>query len=209
MTCGAATSWVQADRARSSLARHTGYRGAKNVRQEYESSHDFNREINVECFAALSIAVVAVTVLAVDTQLEAEQTMVFPGEQWELASAESQGIDAEKLDEAVRWLHGNVPRDGVKRLVIVRNGRMIWRGREADRRQRMWSVTKAFTSTAQGLLTDDGKCTLDTLAKKYRPKLARHYPTVTLRHLATMTSGIDGVGGSYDCDAQGRCDANA
>ena len=35
------------------------------------------------CSAALRVAVVAVTVLAVDTRLEAEQTMVFPGEQWE------------------------------------------------------------------------------------------------------------------------------
>ena len=32
---------------------------------------------------------------------------------------------------------------------------------------------------------------------------------MTLRHLATMTSGIDGVGGSYDADDQGRSDANA
>jgi CubicO group peptidase (beta-lactamase class C family) len=86
---------------------------------------------------------------------------------------------------------------------------MIWKGPEADRRQRVWSVTKAFTSTAHGLLIDDGKCTLDTLAKDYNSKLAQHYPTVTLRHLATMTSGIDGVGGSYDGDTEGRCDANA
>jgi CubicO group peptidase (beta-lactamase class C family) len=86
---------------------------------------------------------------------------------------------------------------------------MIWKGQEADRKQRVWSVTKAFTSTAHGLLSDDGKCALNTLAKDYNPKLAEYYPAVTLRHLATMTSGIDGDGGSYDCDDQGRCDANS
>ncbi len=135
--------------------------------------------------------------------------MSFPGKSWEQTSPQSQGVDSAKLKEAVAWLEQNLPHDGVKRLVIVRNGRMIWKGDQADRRQRVWSVTKAFTSTAHGLLIDDGKCTLDTLAKDYNPKLERYYPTVTLRHLATMTSGIDGVGGSYDCDAAGRCDANA
>ena len=93
--------------------------------------------------------------------------------------------------------------------MIVRNGRIIWKGPEADRVQRVWSVTKAFTSTAHGLLVDDGECTLDTLAKDHNTKLAEHYPTVTLRHPATMTSGMDGVGGSYDRDAEGRCDRNA
>ena len=75
-------------------------------------------------------------------------------------------------------------------MVIIRNGRMIWRGPEAAKAQGVWSVTKAFTSTAQGLLIEDGKCTLDTLAKDYDPALAKYYPTVTLRHFATMTCGL-------------------
>ena len=136
-------------------------------------------------------------------------SVAFPGTDWEETAPEAQGVDPAKLESAVEFLKKNTPHDGVKRLVIVRNGRIIWKGHEADRRQRVWSVTKAFTSTAHGLLIDDGKCTLDTLAKDYNPKLAQHYSTVTLRHLATMTSGIDGVGGSYDCDAEGRCDRNA
>jgi CubicO group peptidase (beta-lactamase class C family) len=136
--------------------------------------------------------------------------MTFPGKQWEEATPESQGVDASKLAAAVDYLEEHSGSDGVKRLVVVRNGRMIWKGREAEKRQRVWSVTKAFTSTAHGLLIEDGKCTLDTPAKDYRPQdLAEHYPTVTLRHFATMTSGFDGVGGSYDFDDQGRGDQNA
>ena len=154
------------------------------------------------------LTLVAVLAATANRAATAED-MIFPGQSWKQASPESQSVDSAKLREAVTWLEQNVPHDGVKRLVIVRNGRMIWKGNEADRRQCVWSVTKAFTSTAHGLLIDDGKCTLDTLARDYNPKLAKHYPAVTLRHLATMTSGIDGVGGSYDCDAEGRCDANA
>lgn len=133
----------------------------------------------------------------------------FPKKNWEEATPESQHVDPDKLQAAVDYLQEHAGSNGVLRLVIVRNGRMIWRGGEADTCQRVWSVSKAFTSTAHGLLIEDGRCTLDTLAKDINPALAAHYPTVTLRHLATMTSGIDGVGGSYDFDDRRRGDQNA
>ena len=148
-------------------------------------------------------------VLAALCQLASAGEMLFPDHSWTTATPESQGVDSIRLAEAVEYLRAHAGSNGVKRMVVVRNGRMIWFGPEADKRQGVWSVTKAFTSTLHGLLIEDGKCTLNTLAKDYNPALAEHYPDVTLRHLATMTSGIDGVGGSYDCDDQGRCDANA
>ena len=154
---------------------------------------------------------IAVTIVLVSVSFEAASAseMIFPGKSWPEATPESQQVDSQKLAQAVIVLEEAAGSNGVKRMVIVRNGRMIWKGPEADTKQGVWSVTKAFTSTAHGLLIEDGKCTLDTLAKDFNPALAEYYPTVTLRHLATMTSGIDGVGGSYDCDDQGRCDANA
>ncbi len=139
----------------------------------------------------------------------AASSSVFPGHRWDEATPESQNVDPAKLDAAVQYLSEAAGRDGVKRMVIVRNGRVIWRGPEADKRQGVWSVTKAFTSTAHGLLIEDGKCTLDTLAKDFDPSLEKYYPTATLRHFATMTSGLDGVGGSYDLDDRRRGDQNA
>ncbi len=135
--------------------------------------------------------------------------MVFPGAAWEVATPESQRVNSTQLQAAVDYLEEAGGSSGVKRMVVVRNGHVIWSGDEAEVRQRVWSVTKAFTSTAHGLLIEDGKCSLQTLAKEHSPELAEHYPNVTLRHLATMTSGIDGEGGSYDCDSAGRCDQNA
>jgi len=135
--------------------------------------------------------------------------MVFPGRTWKQATPESQGVDSAKLQAAVDYLREAAGQNGVKRMVVVRNGQMIWRGTEAAKVQGVWSVTKALTSTAHGLLIEDGKCTLDTLAKDFNPALAKHYQTVTLRHLATMTSGLDGVGGGYDFDDQHRGDQNA
>jgi CubicO group peptidase (beta-lactamase class C family) len=136
--------------------------------------------------------------------------MIFPGAAWEEATPESQDVNSAKLQAAVDYLREHSGSNGINRLVVVRHGRLICKGPEADRRQRVWSVTKAFTSTANGLLIEDGKCTLDTLAKNYNAKdLAEYYPNVTLRHFATMTSGYDGVGGSYDFDEQHRGDENA
>ena len=80
-------------------------------------------------------------------------------------------MDSAQLNQAVAFLKECGGANGVKRLVIVRNGRMIWRGPEADTRQGVWSVTKAFTSTAHGLLIEDGKCTLATVAAEYDPDL--------------------------------------
>lgn len=125
---------------------------------------------------------------------------VFPGKDWEVATPESQGVDPAKLNQAVALLEQTVGKDGVHELAIVRHGRMIWQGDDIDKLHGVWSFTKVFTSTALGLLIDDGKCTLDTKAADILPAMAATYPQVTLRHFATMTSGYRAVGdeqGSY------------
>lgn len=157
----------------------------------------------------LCVAAVVLQLLSTFHQAGAADDLIFPGREWEQATPESQGVDPVKLQAAVDCLCEAAGKEGVTRMVIVRNGRMIWRGPEAAKPQGVWSVTKAFTSTAQGLLIEDGKCTLDTLAKDYDPALTKYYPTATLRHFATMTSGLDGAGGGYDFDDQRRGDQNA
>jgi CubicO group peptidase (beta-lactamase class C family) len=147
---------------------------------------------------------------AMNNQMLHSAQMTFPGETWEKVAPESQDVDSKRLGAAVDYLRDHSGSNGVDRLIIIRNGRVIWKGPETDLKQRVWSITKAFTSTAQGLLIEDGKCTLDTLAWQYNPKdLAEQYRGVTLRHFATMTSGFDGVGGSYDFDEKKRGDENA
>jgi CubicO group peptidase (beta-lactamase class C family) len=120
--------------------------------------------------------------------------MVFPGKDWEENTPESQGIDSIELNAAISYLRNNSGRDGVNELVIIRNGFMVWKGTNIDKVHGVWSLTKSFTSTVLGLLIDDGRTTLDTLAKEYLPDMAVTYPTVTLRHFATMTSGYYAVG---------------
>ena len=120
--------------------------------------------------------------------------MAFPGEAWEEATPESQGVDPARLREAVGHLAGHCGRDGVRQLVIVRNGRVIWKGDDVDHVHGVWSVTKSFTGTCLGLLVADGKCSPDTPAADHLPALRARYPSLTLRHFAAMTSGYRAAG---------------
>jgi CubicO group peptidase (beta-lactamase class C family) len=127
--------------------------------------------------------------------------MAFPGADWKESAPESQQIDAMKLTAAIEFLKAKAGSDGVRELVIIRNGHLIWKGDNIDKVHGIWSATKSFTSTVLGLLIEDGKCTLDTRAAAIHPELAAHYSGVTLRHFTTMTSGYRAVGdeprGSY------------
>jgi len=118
---------------------------------------------------------------------------VFPKDSWEIASPESQGVNSKKLEEAMAYLKSICGKDGVSQAVVVRNGYVIWKGNDIDNVHNVYSCTKSFTSTVLGLLIDDGKCNLGTLAKDYVPGLNKHYPTLTLQHFTTLTSGYEAV----------------
>jgi len=125
---------------------------------------------------------------------------VFPDKDWQQASPESQGINSEKLNEAMSYIQAKAGGPGAAEAIVVRHGYVIWKGSQADVRHSSWSCSKSFASTVLGLLIQDGKCTLDTKAATVVPKVAAQHPAyadITLRHFATMTSGYDGVGGGY------------
>ncbi|MCP5115380.1 MAG: hypothetical protein GY953_31515, partial [bacterium] len=72
--------------------------------------------------------------------------MIFPESDWVEAAPESQAVDPAGLAAAVTYLERNAPRDGVRELIVVRNGRLIWKGTGVDKVHGVWSITKAFTS---------------------------------------------------------------
>jgi len=153
--------------------------------------------MHVRFFCLLLISATAFAVAAEP----ASPTNAFPGTAWEEAAPQSQGVDDALLREAVALLDRTAGKDGARELAIVRHGRLIWKGPDIDKVHGVWSMTKSFTSTALGLLIDDGKCTLDTRAASVVPELSTNFPDVTLRHFTTMTSGYRAVGdepkGSY------------
>ena len=143
----------------------------------------------------LALAIVLTACLAAPPAAAVASTdMVFPGKSWEEATPQSQGIDPARLRDAIDHLKSGCGRDGVRQLVVVRNGRTVWKGDDVDNVHGVWSVTKSFTSTTLGLLIADGKCSLDTPAGKHVPQLGENYPSLTLRHFVTMTSGYRAKG---------------
>jgi len=121
--------------------------------------------------------------------------MIFPGSEWEEMPPQSQGVDSAKLNDAMSYLASVSGRQGTSQALVIRNGYLIWKGNDIDNKHNIWSATKSFTGTVLGILIDQNKATLDTLAKNYVPSLAELYPDATLRHFATLTSGYDAVGG--------------
>jgi len=127
-----------------------------------------------------------------------KQALVFPGETWQMATPESQGIDSAKLREALDYLHENAGGVGTDETVIVRNGYLIWEGPDANNVHEIYSCTKTFTSTVLGLLATEGVLGVDDYAVRYLPSLDDQYPAyaqIKLSHLATMTSGYDSIKG--------------
>jgi len=83
-------------------------------------------------------------------------------------------------------------------MVIIRNGRLIWSGPEAENVHEIYSCTKTFTSTVLGLLAKEGKIDVNDRATKHLPSLDdkyAEYAGIKLSHLASMTSGYDGIMG--------------
>lgn len=142
---------------------------------------------------SLPLVVIAIFASLFNPAAPAEE-MIFPGQEWIEATPEFEHLDAAQLAAAADYLKQRAGQDGVRELVIARRGRLVWKGNNIDHRHGVWSCTKSFTSTVLGLLIDDGKCTLDTLAKEYVPELADKFSGITLRHLATMTSGYRAAG---------------
>jgi CubicO group peptidase (beta-lactamase class C family) len=90
----------------------------------------------------------------------------------------------------ITWLDNNTDANGARKVAVIRNGYLIWNWPETNVVTRVKSVSKSFINTALGLLIDDGRCLLSTLAKNYDPALVQRSSTVTLRHMTTQTSAM-------------------
>jgi CubicO group peptidase (beta-lactamase class C family) len=88
-------------------------------------------------------------------------------------------------------------------MVIVRKGRIIWKGPGVDNIHELYSCSKVFTSTVLGVLATDGKLEVDDPVVAYYPELDDGpdgqvaYDQMTFRELVTMTSGYNSKAG--DC----------
>lgn len=119
----------------------------------------------------------------------------LPQADWDVRTPAEVGVDGTLLDDALSYLETESGEDGIDEVVVIRNSCLIWAGTDIDNAHATWSVGKVFTSTALGLLVEDGQCALSDLVSDVEPALAADYGQVTFEHFATMTSGYDATGG--------------
>ncbi len=122
--------------------------------------------------------------------------MRFPRAEWQRGTPEGSGYDSDRLAKALEFLRGHCNDDGLSELMLIQDGTVFYEGNRTDKRHNIWSCSKSFTSTALGLMIDEGRCRLDTLGAAIEPALSEHYPDITLRDFTTMTSGYSAKGRS-------------
>ncbi|MFC4699794.1 serine hydrolase domain-containing protein [Glaciecola siphonariae] len=113
---------------------------------------------------------------------------------WPLVAPENLGIKPDKLARALDYIQSNAGDDGISQTLILHGNKAVFAGSRVDVVHNVYSVTKSFTSTALALLIAENKATLDTLICDIDAQYCDAYPQVSLRHLATMTSGYNASG---------------
>jgi CubicO group peptidase (beta-lactamase class C family) len=157
--------------------------------------------------ALLSLALVATAAAPLATSLRlhseapppshaAPGAAEFPGRDWRRAAPADAGVDAAGLARALDTWRSRLNGHGLDRVVVARRGVVIHEGPGASVANNLYSTTKSFTSTLAGLLLADKGLSVDEPAARFEPLLREHYPRVTFRHFATMTSGYNAPGGS-------------
>ncbi len=112
---------------------------------------------------------------------------------WEISNPAAEGFDVAALDSAFSEAAGI---ENLRALVVVRNGRLVrdayFHGTAPDSFLDMRSVTKTVTALMVGIAADSGYLTIDdAMADWLADRAVRPaHDGIRLRHLLTMTSGI-------------------
>jgi len=111
------------------------------------------------------------------------------------ASPESEGVPAEAIISFMDELKQH--NLNMHSFMLIRNGKMLsecyWPLFSADKKHRMYSVSKSFTSAAIGLMIDEGRISLDDKVADFFPEYIPEDPhpfilKATVRHLLMMAT---------------------
>ena len=117
---------------------------------------------------------------------------------FEKAAPESLGIPSEAIEAYISASEKEL--DGIHSFVLVRHGEIAaegyWAPFGADRTHLLYSHSKSFTSTAAGILVDEGKLDLDERVADIFPEHVPENPPkflleMRVRDLLTMNAGQD------------------
>jgi CubicO group peptidase (beta-lactamase class C family) len=115
---------------------------------------------------------------------------VFPADDWETATPESQSMSADGVKKVGEWLKAH----GSKTGLLVRHGKIVgewyFDGANRDSKFIVYSSTKSFSSTAAYLAIAAGKLKLDSKLGEFFPAAKPESKRdITVKQLLSMTSG--------------------
>ena len=123
----------------------------------------------------------------------------WPTDGWRSCRPEEVGVNSIKLLQAY-WIAAN-PEFNTQGVVIIKDGYVVgeayFRGFEPTDRHTSYSVAKSFSSAVIGIAIDKGYITdIDEKVYAYyppwqQPETDPRKQQITIRHLLTMTSGIE------------------
>jgi CubicO group peptidase (beta-lactamase class C family) len=112
------------------------------------------------------------------------------------SSPEAQGVESAQIREFIETADSQV--NTMHSFMLVRHGYVVaeawWKPEAADKPHVMWSLSKSFTSTAVGLVVEEGMLSVDDRVLDLFPDEAPAEPSDNLkamrvRDLLTMTTG--------------------
>ena len=133
----------------------------------------------------------------------AEVGRAWPGRDWQTAAPEEQGLDPNLLGQILPAIEEQ--QISLHSLLVIRHGYVVFEAYfdpyKADARHELYSVTKSFTSALVGIAVDQGAIqNLDQTVLGFFPEqsfanIDARKEVMTVRHLLTMTSGLDWLEG--------------
>jgi len=119
--------------------------------------------------------------------------VAWPIPEWSEADASAMGFDPVGLDEAARFAESI----DSKCLLVVQDGHLVyeryWNGVTRETPNASWSVAKSFTSTLVGIALSRGEISsVEQPAADFLPSwVGTDKEAITIRHLLSMTSGLE------------------
>lgn len=164
----------------------------------------YNKNINtiLEVIVKRLIFVIFIVLLLINGCAEKGPAKMsyWPTEQWQEATAVSQGFDVELLEE----MEADTDNYRITNIMIVRNGFKVYHYFQHedymlgayDNIVPIYSITKSVISALTGIAVDQGYFELDQPVSEFFPEWDNLAPderrdSMTIRHLLELTTGWD------------------
>jgi CubicO group peptidase (beta-lactamase class C family) len=123
------------------------------------------------------------------------QSEYWPTTDWKRSTPERQGMKSELLVDMFRNINNN--KIGINSILVVRNGYIVAEANKDNFVRQIFSSTKSFSSAIFGIALSKGYIkNIDLKVMDFFPEFSKingvsNKPSITLKHLLTMSSGIE------------------